>query len=147
MLYLIVYVYDVYDKLLFNLGAIKMGLCIVMIVTGCLASGLWLMNHERIYYESESNLYKNYKVLYQQAERIGKKSLKIFIALFIITAVLPTKQGLAMLGGVYVGEQVYNKVSQSELMDKAVKILNLELDNYLDKTIAEMEKEKTEPKK
>lgn len=142
MLYLIVYLFDVYDKILFNLGTIKMGLCIVMIVTGCVAGGVWIMMQERRYYRSESNLPENFKVIYQQAERIGKKTLKIFIALFIITAVLPTKQGLMMMGGVYVGKQVYDKVEQSELTEKAVKILNLELDNYLDKYIEEAQDKK-----
>ena len=143
MLYLFVYVYDVYDKLLYNLGVIKMGLFVALMVAG----GAWIIYHDDRNYEGERDLYNRYKNLHWLADRLGKKIFKIFVALFIITAVLPTKQGLAMLGGVYVGEQVYNKVSQSELMDKAVKILNLELDNYLDKTIAEMEKEKTEPKK
>ena len=142
MLYLIVYLFDVYDKILFNLGTLKMGLCIVMIVTGCVAGGVWIMMQERRYYRSESNLPENFKVIYQQAERIGKKALKIFIALFIITAVLPTKQGLMVMGGVYVGKQVYDKVEQSELTEKAVKILNLELDNYLDKYIEEAQAKK-----
>lgn len=142
MLYLIVYLFDVYDKILFNLGTLKMGLCIVMIVTGCVAGGVWIMMQEHRYYRSENNLPENLKVIYQQAERIGKKALKIFIALFIITAVLPTKQGLMVMGGVYVGKQVYDKVEQSELTEKAVKILNLELDNYLDKYIEEAQAKK-----
>lgn len=44
-----------------------------------------------------------------------------------------------MLGGVYVGQQVYEGISQSELVGKAVKVLNIELDGYLDKYLKEKE--------
>ena len=44
-----------------------------------------------------------------------------------------------MLGSVYVGQQVYEGISQSELVGKAVKILNIELDGYLDKYLKEKE--------
>lgn len=48
----------------------------------------------------------------------------------------PSKQGLAMLGGVYVGQQVYDGLSKSELVNKAVKVLDLELNGYLDKYLS-----------
>lgn len=57
----------------------------------------------------------------------------------LLATFLPSKQGLAMLGGVYIGQQVYEGISQSELVGKAVKVLNIELDGYLDKYLKEKE--------
>lgn len=81
---------------------------------------------------------------FKDFERLIKRTgftgvLLIFVGIFV-----PSKQGVALMGGVYVGSQIYDKINQSVLVDKSVKILELELNNYLDKLIDE----KTEkPKK
>lgn len=41
-----------------------------------------------------------------------------------------------MLGGVYVGQQVYDGLSKSELVNKAVAVLDKELNGYLDEYLA-----------
>lgn len=41
-----------------------------------------------------------------------------------------------MLGGVYVGQQVYDGLNKSELVNKAVKVLDQELNGYLDSYLA-----------
>ena len=69
--------------------------------------------------------------------KISKKSLKYALFAIILATFLPSKQGLAMLGGVYVGQQVYEGISQSELVNKAVKVLNIELDGYLETYLKE----------
>lgn len=50
----------------------------------------------------------------------------------VVSVLAPSKQGLAMLGGVYVGQQVYDGLNKSELVNKAVKVLDQELNGYLD---------------
>lgn len=42
----------------------------------------------------------------------------------------------ASTGGVYVGQQVYDGLSKSELVNKAVKVLDLELNGYLDEYLS-----------
>ena len=53
---------------------------------------------------------------------------------------MPSKQGLTMLAGVYIGNQVYEHLNQSVLVNKSIKLLDLELNNYLDEMIAEKSK-------
>lgn len=42
-----------------------------------------------------------------------------------------------MLGGVYVGTEIYEGLNKSTLVEKSVKILNKELDNYLDQYLVD----------
>lgn len=69
---------------------------------------------------------------------LGKTSL-ILGSLILL---LPSKQGLAMLGGVYVGSQVYESIDKSAITQKAIKVLNQELDGYLDQMLKEKESKK-----
>lgn len=64
----------------------------------------------------------------------------LVLGLFILF--LPSKQGLAMLGGVYVGSQVYDSLDKSAITQKAIKVLNQELDGYLDSMLKEKETKK-----
>lgn len=57
----------------------------------------------------------------------------------MLFTLLPSKQGLAMLGGVYVGTQIYESVDKSALTQKAIKVLNQELDGYLDSMLNKKE--------
>lgn len=57
----------------------------------------------------------------------------------MLFTLLPSKQGLAMLGGVYEGTQIYESVDKSALTQKAIKVLNQELDGYLDSMLNKKE--------
>ena len=69
-------------------------------------------------------------------------SAKTALVLGLFILFLPSKQGLAMLGGVYVGSQVYESIDKSTITQKAIKVLNQELDGYLDSMIKEEETKK-----
>lgn len=75
-------------------------------------------------------------------EKSGKALAKGLFAL-VLYILLPSKQGLAMLGGVYVGTEIYEGLNKSTLVEKSVKILNKELDNYLDQYLVEQTKQST----
>lgn len=131
ILYLIVYFFDIYGDILFlikSLGVFFVLLAIIAYVSFC------VIDTDMISLSKEDK----HKVL-DGNKRMGKKSLKYILVTMLLATFLPSKQGLAMLGGVYVGQQVYEGISQSELVGKAVKVLNIELDGYLDKYLKEKE--------
>ena len=131
MLYLIVYFFDIYGDILFltkGLGVFFALLAIIAYVSFC------VVDADMVYLSEEDK-----RKALDGNKRMGKKSLKYTLVAVLLATFLPSKQGLAMLGGVYVGQQVYDGISQSELVGKAVKVLNIELDGYLDKYLKEKE--------
>ena len=131
MLYLIVYFFDIYGDILFltkGLGVFFALLAIIAYVSFC------VVDADMVYLSDEDK-----RKALDGNKRMGKKSLKYTLVAVLLATFLPSKQGLAMLGGVYVGQQVYDGISQSELVGKAVKVLNIELDGYLDKYLKEKE--------
>lgn len=131
MLYLIVYFFDIYGDILFltkGLGVFFALLAIIAYVSFC------VVDADMVYLSDEDK-----RKALDGNKRMGKKSLKYTLVAVLLATFLPSKQGLAMLGGVYVGQQVYEGISQSELVGKAVKVLNIELDGYLDKYLKEKE--------
>lgn len=131
MLYLIVYFFDIYGDILFltkSLGVFFALLAIIAYVSFC------VVDADMVYLSDEDK-----RKALDGNKRMGKKSLKYTLVAVLLATFLPSKQGLAMLGGVYVGQQVYEDISQSELVGKAVKVLNIELDGYLDKYLKEKE--------
>lgn len=131
MLYLIVYFFDIYGDILLltkGLGVFFAVLAIIAYVSFC------VVDADMVYLSEEDK-----RKALNGNKRMGKKSLKYTLVAVLLATFLPSKQGLAMLGGVYVGQQVYEGISQSELVGKAVKVLNIELDGYLDKYLKEKE--------
>lgn len=131
MLYLIVYFFDIYGDILLltkGLGVFFALLAIIAYVSFC------VVDADMVYLSDEDK-----RKALDGNKRMGKKSLKYTLVAVLLATFLPSKQGLAMLGGVYVGQQVYDGISQSELVGKAVKVLNIELDGYLDKYLKEKE--------
>lgn len=131
MLYLIVYFFDIYGDILFltkGLGVFFALLAIIAYISFC------VVDADMVYLSDEDK-----RKALDGNKRMGKKSLKYTLVAVLLATFLPSKQGLAMLGGVYVGQQVYEGISQSELVGKAVKVLNTELDGYLDKYLKEKE--------
>lgn len=126
MLYLIVYLYDTYGRFINIVVATAAVTAIIAIITLIPMS---VYSEYSTY--SGDGYYKNYRRIFDRAVKVFKISFKTFIVAILMFTFLPTKQGLAMLGGVYVGTQVFDKLEHSTLVDKSVKILNVELDRYL----------------
>lgn len=132
-MYLFAYLFDVYGGVLKLLIAIAVGLTLVAGV----AFMMMVDNHAYKDYEGNADYKLEYKGYYYLAKRVSRIS-SVVAAIFIILSVfLPSKQGLAMLGGVYVGKQVYEQMDNSELTKKAVKVLDIKLNNYLDEMLEE----------
>lgn len=129
MLYLIVYFFDIYKDILLLVKSTGLVLSLLAVlayvIIGLIDTGMFDLTVDDAQKVKESNI------------KIGKKSLKYALFAVVLVTFLPTKQGLAMLGGVYVGQQVYEDISQSELVNKAVKVLNIELDGYLETYLKE----------
>lgn len=129
MLYLIVYFFDIYGDILLLVKStgLVLSLLVVLpyIIIGLINADMFDLTVDDAQKVKESNI------------KISKKSLKYALFAIVLATFLPSKQGLAMLGGVYVGQQVYEGISQSELVNKAVKVLNIELDGYLETYLKE----------
>lgn len=126
MLYLIVYLYDTYGRFI----NIVVATAAVTAIIALLSLAPMSVYSEYSTYSGDG-YYKNYRRIFDRAVKVFKISFKTFIVAILMFTFLPTKHGLAMLGGVYVGTQVFDKLEHSTLVDKSVKILNVELDRYL----------------
>ena len=133
MLYFIVYLFDVYGPILKTI----LGFAIFFFV-GSIAL---LMNAKEAGKDAKA---EEVKEIEEQNEKIfakAGKAVKKGLFALAIYILLPSKQGLAMLGGVYVGTEIYEGLNKSTLVEKSVKILNKELDNYLDQYLVEQTKD------
>lgn len=131
MLYFIVYLFDVYGPILKTV----LGFAIFMFVAGV------AMTVQATDIPAEANVddetWKPVKDRNNEIFSKAGKALKRGLFALILYILLPSKQGLAMLGGVYVGTEIYEGLNKSTLVEKSVKILNKELDNYLDQYLVE----------
>lgn len=140
MLYLIVYLFDRYSSIVKTIGLVA-GISVLIIGVALVIKS--------IYYEvnSEGEFYtQRYRIIYEKASNILSSAINVFAVTFTIFILAPSKQGLAMLGGVYVGQQVYDGLNKSELVNKAVKVLDQELNGYLDSYLAPTQPNTDTPK-
>lgn len=133
MLYFIVYLFDVYGPILKT----ALGFAIFMFI-GAFAILAQLEEAD------EDTAQEKIKEIKEQNEKLttrANKALTKGLFALILYLLLPSKQGLAMLGGVYVGTEIYEGLNKSTLVEKSVKVLNKELDNYLDQYLVEPTKQ------
>ena len=138
MLYLIVYLFDFYGNFINTL----ITLCIISIACGVIAVIIATGDYEHRNYNGNDQYFLNLKDNYNKSMKYLETSAKTALVLGLFILFLPSKQGLAMLGGVYVGSQVYESIDKSAITQKAIKVLNQELDGYLDSMIKEEETKK-----
>lgn len=132
MLYFIVYLFDVYGPILKTV----LGFAIFMFI-GAFAI---LAQLEEADEDAAPEKIKEIKEQNEKLTTRANKALMKGLFALILYILLPSKQGLAMLGGVYVGTEIYEGLNKSTLVEKSVKILNKELDNYLDQYLVEQTK-------
>ena len=132
MLYFIVYLFDVYGPILKTV----LGFAIFMFI-GAFAI---LAQLEEADEDAAPEKIKEIKEQNEKLTTRANKALTKGLFALILFILLPSKQGLAMLGGVYVGTEIYEGLNKSTLVEKSVKILNKELDNYLDQYLVEQTK-------
>ena len=132
MLYFIVYLFDVYGPILKTI----LGFAIFMFI-GAFAI---LAQLEEADEDAAPEKIKEIKEQNEKLTTRANKALMKGLFALVLYILLPSKQGLAMLGGVYVGTEIYEGLNKSTLVEKSVKILNKELDNYLDQYLVEQTK-------
>ena len=141
MLYLVVYLFDRYGMVLGTFKVVTVAALFVAIIAAITASFYYEYSREDSYYYSL--LDKSY---YNAAKGVFSTAVKVGAIAGIVSVLAPSKQGLAMLGGVYVGQQVYDGLNKSELVNKAVKVLDQELNGYLDSYLAPTQPNTDTPK-
>ena len=135
MLYFIVYFYGSFINTLIGLLISSAGCAI-------LAAFFALFNFDNKDYDGKESYWLNLKNVYYTSMKMLKIFSKVTLVLGLSILLLPSKQGLAMLGGVYIGSQVYDSLDKSTITQKAIKVLNQELDGYLDQMLKEKELKK-----
>ena len=101
-----------------------------------------LFNFDNKDYDGKESYWLNLKNVYYTSMKMLKIFSKVTLVLGLSILLLPSKQGLTMLGGVYIGSQVYDSLDKSAITQKAIKVLNQELDGYLDQMLKEKELKK-----
>lgn len=94
-------------------------------------------------YTGKDPYYIARKIEYDRFKKFFKIAFITAIVASITAVVTPSKQGLTMLGATYVGTQVYDSLNKSALVDKAMKVLDKELNSYLDQYIEKDENNET----
>lgn len=131
MLYLVVYLFDRYGMVLGAFKLVTLLAVVVAVIAAVTASFYYEYSREDSHYYSP--LDKSY---YDAAKGVFSTAVKVGAIAGVVSVLAPSKQGLAMLGGVYVGQQVYEGLNKSELVNKAVAVLDKELNGYLDEYLA-----------
>lgn len=141
MLYLVVYLFDRYGMVL---GVFKV-VTVVAVMAAVIAAFTASFYYEYVREDSDyySPLDKSY---FEMSKRALATAVKVGAIAGVVSVLAPSKQGLAMLGGVYVGQQVYDGLNKSELVNKAVKVLDQELNGYLDSYLAPTQPNTDTPK-
>ena len=138
MLYLIVYLFDFYGNFINTL--------ITLFIASIAFGGIVVINASSDYeyrnYNGNNQYFLDLKDNYHKSMKYLKTLAKTALVFGLFILFLPSKQGLAMLGGVYVGSQVYDSLDKSAITQKAIKVLNQELDGYLDSMLKEKETKK-----
>lgn len=130
MLYLVVYLFDRYALIIKAIGMVSIFALFITIAAAVAQIIYHDLNPKGEFYIERD------KVIFDKATKIFTNSVKVFVVSAVIFLLAPSKQGLAMLGGVYVGQQVYEGLNKSELVNKAVAVLDKELNGYLDSYLA-----------
>ena len=140
MLYLVVYLFDRYASIVKAIGMVSIFALFITIAAAVARVIYHDLNPKGDFYIERD------KVIFEKATNIFTNSVKVFVVSAVIFILAPSKQGLAMLGGVYVGQQVYDGLNKSELVNKAVKVLDQELNGYLDSYLAPTQPNTDTPK-
>lgn len=73
----------------------------------------------------------DYDDMLKIAKRYIKKFLAIWLGIPLLIFVLPTKQTLLLMGGMYLGKKAVNQVVTSQKLEKINTIIDLQLDKYI----------------
>lgn len=130
MLYLVVYLFDRYVEIIRTIG-FAAGISVLVIGISLVVKSI----HYDVDPKGDFRIERD-RIIYNRTSNIFSSAVKFFAVTFTIFILAPSKQGLAMLGGVYVGQQVYEGLNKSELINKAVAVLDKELNGYLDEYLA-----------
>lgn len=141
MLYLVVYLFDRYGMVLGTFKLAAAGAIITAVLAAIFASFYYEYSREGSRYYSPID-----KSYFNLSKRVFANAVKIGAIAGVVSVLAPSKQGLAMLGGVYVGQQVYEGLNKSELVNKAVAVLDKELNGYLDEYLAPTQPNTDTPK-
>ena len=86
-------------------------------------------------FQYENHKKEDYCQINQNVAKAATKFLKniiiTFSILFLITALVPSKQTLLFIGGTYIGKKAINQVVTDEKIKKIDTIINLELDKRI----------------
>lgn len=140
MLYLVVYLFDRYLTIVKTIGLVA-GFSILAVIVAMIVKSIYYdVNPKGDFFREKD------RIIHERASNILSNAIRVFAVTFTIFILAPSKQGLAMLGGVYVGQQLYEELNKSELINKAVAVLDRELNGYLDEYLTPTQPNTNTPK-
>lgn len=119
---LFVYFIDIYNKYLVFIGILAISLLIysILLILG------WISNNVN-YNENEAQECKNKFITF-----IKSKLIIIVLSLCILS---PSVKTIYISSSLILGQQAINKVENSELLQKTYKVLELQMNKYLDEML------------
>lgn len=129
-LYVLVYLIDVLHSIGIGLGVVLVAAAPVLVF----ATMAKLENlHECKQYKRDGTR-AYYAEQYEMAATIAnKKSYILYAVMLCVWMLIPSKQTLVTMSGLYIGGQVIESVQKSAVYEKAYNLLLSELDEILDK--------------
>lgn len=145
MIYLIVYLLDFYPSFL----GLLLTTTIFGIIIYVLKYIIMFISEEGYTIYLKDNNRSSYYVDYKWHLLAKNVPLKVthLILMVVLLTLLPSKKGLYILTGMYVGEKTLDKVQESPLYDKAYKLAEAKLNELLDGANLTLEDKKNESKK
>lgn len=71
---------------------------------------------------------------------------KFYIIILVLMTISPSEKTIYISSGLLIGQQAVNKAENSELLNKAYKVLELQMDKYLDEIINPVKPEESKSK-
>lgn len=147
MIYLIVYLLDVYPSFL---GLLMVSAIFVLAIYGIKQIIMFIAKEAYERYKQDPNsttrATREAYQWYLLAEWIPIKSYYVMI-LLALGVFLPSKNGLYIFTGLYIGEKAIDKMQESPLYDKAYKLAEAKLNELLDEASLKLEDKKNGSKK
>lgn len=128
---LFIYFIDIYNKYLLLIYVLGISFTIysTLLLLG------WIYNNMEWDYEDEAQEYKR--------KFITSLKSKVFITVLSLCILSPSVKTIYISSGLILGQRAINKAENSELLQKAYKVLELQMNNYLDELVKPKEESKS----
>lgn len=129
MLYVALYLVDLYTSALVIVVSLAVSLA------GLIGYGFFIMEDNKKYanIENGKSWEMEYKSKYHYGKNLAKKCTTPMVIFGLIFALMPSRQTVVIATGAYVSSALYTEYKDSPILKKTIKLVDKELDRYLEK--------------